>query len=365
MTRRGLALQLMAILFLVGYGPRLSISQETREEDLLLREYRPKSMLKVDASPVLRAKFPFIDFHGHLRRATPERSIAVMDACNMKVIVDFDGFYGEHFRKQKEKFSEHPGRFIHFARINWRTIDDPDFSGKAARQLEEDVKAGARGLKISKALGLYVRTRDGKLLAVNDRRLDAVWAKCGELGIPVAIHVADPDSFFLKIDRFNENYEQLMRNPKWSFYGKDFPPKDAILKQRNEIIERHPKTIFVGLHVANRPENLAEVAGWLDKYPNLYVEFGARLNQLGRQPYTARKFFLKYPDRILFGVDWSPPNLGQYRRYLRFLETYDEYFEYAGRPGSGRWRIYGIGLPDDILKKVYYGNAAKLLKLNE
>ena len=333
--------------------------------DLLLKDFAPKSMLRIEEHPVARARFPVIDFHGHLSRARPDQAIRVMDGCNVRMVVNFDGGFGDRFEEQKKRFAKYPGRFVHFARLAWRTIDDPDFSEKAARQLEVDVKAGARGLKISKALGLYVRDKAGKLIAVNDPRLDPVWAKCGELGIPVVIHTADPDAFFLPVDGKNEQYGALVRRPLWSFHGRDFPSKDTLLEQRNDIIARHSKTVFVGLHMANRTENLSEVAALLDGYPNLYVEFGARVNELGRQPYTARKFFLQYQDRILFGLDRNPPSAYHYRVYFRFLETWDEHFDYDRRPGLGRWKIYGIGLPDDVLEKVYYRNAVKLLKLKE
>ncbi|MCZ6792622.1 MAG: amidohydrolase family protein [Planctomycetota bacterium] len=350
---------------LLSGAPPGAQEPETPGEGLRLEDFSPKSMLRVAEHPVARARFPVIDFHGHLSRARPEQTIRVMDACNVRMVVDFDGGFGERFERQKERFAAHPGRFVHFARLEWRTIDDPDFSTKAALQLEADVKAGARGLKISKALGLYVRDRAGKLIAVNDRRLDAVWAKCGELGIPVVIHTADPDAFFLPVDGKNEQYEALVRRPNWSFHGRDFPSKETLLKQRNEVIERHPKTTFVGLHVANRSEDLSEVSALLDRRPNLHVEFGARVNELGRQPYTARKFFLKYQDRILFGLDRNPPSAYHYRVYFRFLETWDEHFDYAGRQGLGRWKIYGIGLPDSVLKKVYSENALKLLGIEE
>ncbi len=332
---------------------------------LLLKDFTPRSMLRVPQNPVARARFAVIDFHGHLSRAEPQRTIRVMDACNVRMVVNFDGGSGPNLERQKERFGEHPGRFVHFARLRWRTIDDEDFSAKAARQLEDDVRAGARGLKISKALGLYVRDRSGKLIAVNDPRLESVWAKCGELGIPVVIHTADPDAFFLPVDAENEQYGALVRKPAWSFHGRDFPSKDTLLAQRNDIIARHPRTTFVGLHMANRTENLAEVTALLEKHPNLHVEFGARVNELGRQPYTARKFFLQHQDRILFGLDRNPPSAYHYRVYFRFLETWDEHFDYDRRPGLGRWKIYGIGLPDGVLEKVYYRNALKLLKLEK
>lgn len=335
-------------------------------EELLLKDFQPVSMLRVPESRVEKARFPLIDIHGHLALGggmEPEDALRVMDACNVRAIVNFDGGSGERLAAQQQKFASMGDRVIHFARLNWGWINDPDFSSHSAAQLEADVKAGARGLKISKILGLYLRDDSGKLVAVNDPRLDATWAKCGELGIPVAIHTADPDAFFLPLDGHNEQYEALKRNPAWHFYGKDFPSKNELLEQRNDIIRRHPETTFIGLHVANRAEDLAEVAGLLDRFPNLYVEFGARVNELGRQPYTARRFFLEYADRILFGLDRSRLSSYQYRVYIRFLETEDEYFPFTQGSGLGRWRIYGIHLPDDVLKKVYFQNAERLLGL--
>lgn len=332
------------------------------QQGLLLKDYNPQSMLKVKETLIERSKFPCIDIHGHLARMAPGTAMQIMDDCNVRVLVDYDGRWGEILERQKDKYRQWPGRVIHFTRLKWSAINEPDFSEQMVEQLRASVKAGARGLKISKALGLYVRTAEGKLLAVNDPRLDPVWAECGKLGIPVAIHTADPDAFFLPLDRRNEQYVSLSRNPLWHFYGEGFPSKDELLNQRNEVIARHPKTAFIGLHVANRPENLSEVASLLDRFPNLHVEFGARVNELGRQPYTARKFFLKYQDRILFGVDRGSMTRYHYRVYFRFLETQDEYFPFGGN--LGRWRIYGIFLPDEALKKIYYENAVKLLKLD-
>ena len=333
------------------------------DQELLLKDFKPRSMLQVPEHPVEKARFPVIDFHGHLGRMDPQEALRVMEATNVQTIIDFDGGSGPALEEQKARYAGLSGRVVHFARLNWRWINDADFSSRSAKRLEEDVKAGARGLKVSKMLGLYLRDDEGKLVAVNDPRFDPIWAKCGELGIPVAIHIADPDAFFLPLDEFNEQYDALKRNPGWHFYGKDFPSKNTLLKQRNEILARHPGITFLGLHVANRSENLAEVANLLDRFPNLYVEFGARVNELGRQPYTARRFFLKYADRILFGLDRSSLSPYHYRVYFRFLETSDEYFSYNHRPGLGRWQIYGIHLSDDILRKVYYQNAQKLLGL--
>ncbi len=337
-----------------------ALSQQ--QAPLALKDFEPRSMLKVPAHPVERAKFPAIDFHSHLVGGEAEAAIRAMDAANMAVAVNFSGGSGERLRQQIARFTKWPGRVVTFANVDFGAIDDPGFPEQAARQLEQDARAGARGLKIFKSLDRNVKDRAGKLVAVDDPRLDPLWRKAGEMGIPVAIHTSDPDAFFVPTDRFNERWDELQRRPEWSFHGPPFPPKAELLAQRNRVIARHPRTIFVGLHIANHPEDLGEVEQWMDRFPNLNVEVAARLNELGRQPYSARKFFLKFADRILFGIDGAPDEQ-RYRPYFRFLETYDEYFDYAPRPGQGRWRIYGIGLPDEVLKKVYWSNAARLLKL--
>jgi predicted TIM-barrel fold metal-dependent hydrolase len=214
----------------------------------------------------------------------------------------------------------------------------------------------------------------GALIKIDDPRFDSMWAACGALGIPVAIHVSDPEAFFLPTDRFNERFEELNNHPDWSFYGRDFPSNQELLEARNRVLARHPKTQFILLHVGNDAENLAYVSGCMDRFANVTVELGARIGELGRQPRAARKFFDKYQDRILFGTDAVPNGTDTpqqifgdelYEIYYRFLETEDEYFDYAPAPipPQGRWRIYGLGLPDGILKKVYYQNAARLLKL--
>ena len=191
--------------------------------------------------------------------------------------------------------------------------------------------------------------------------MDPIWAKCGERGIPVVIHVSDPKAFFTPTDRYNERYDELGAHPNWAFHGDQFPSKEEILAQRNRVIARHPETVFIGAHVGNLPEELHRVGNWLDIYPNFYVEIGARISDLGRQPFTARKFFIKYQDRILFGSD-TQPNVDAYRVYYRFLETDDEYFDPGGsHHRQARWMIYGLHLPDGVLKKVYNKNALKIL----
>jgi predicted TIM-barrel fold metal-dependent hydrolase len=331
-------------------------------QGLPLRDYAPASMLKVAGHTVPRAKFAAVDFHNHIDMAAPEQLLTLMDGTNLATIVNFTGGFGETLRAQLAKFTPHGDRFPVFANIDWSQIDRQDFGRWAADELEAAVKDGARGLKIFKSFGLTVKDGAGRLVAIDDPRLDPIWARAGVLGIPVAIHTSDPDAFFLPVDRFNERYEELQAHLTWSFAGPPFPPKATLLAARNNVIARHRATTFVALHVANHPEDLAEVSRWLDQYPNMHVEIGARLNELGRQPYTARAFFLKYADRILFGTD-STPRESTYRTYFRFLETLDEHFDYFTSPTQGRWKIYGIGLPDDVLEKVYRGNARRILRL--
>jgi predicted TIM-barrel fold metal-dependent hydrolase len=346
--------------------PLLSAAQE--KGALLLRDWEPKSQMVTRETRVEKPKFPVIDFHNHLGRtdaAGLRKYLAEMDAAGVKYCISLDGqsrndTYKQHIRDLQAAGN---GRLIAFFAPDFSRIDEPDFGKKEAARLEEAYKLGARGLKIFKSLGLTGRDKSGKLIPVDDPRIDPIWAKCGELGIPVMIHITDPVAFFTPLDKYNERYDELMAHPDWLFYGPQFPSKNEILEQRNRVMARHPKTVFVGAHVANLPEDLGTVSRWLDTYPNLYVDIDARISELGRQPYAARKFFLKYQDRITFGTD-TAPNAEAYRIYYRFLETDDEYFSPSGGHHlQGRWNIYGIFLPDEVLKKVYWTNAAKLLKI--
>ncbi|HSG70711.1 MAG TPA: amidohydrolase family protein, partial [Planctomycetaceae bacterium] len=284
-----------------------------------------------------------------------------------------------------EMVKKYPGRLISCTVPSYDKLNEPDYPAWQAEELGRAKEAGAIGLKISKTLGLYLREggfreserekgQQGPLVKIDDPRFDPMWDAAGKLGFPVFIHISDPDAFFTPTDRFNERWEELGNHPDWSFYGSDFPPKADLLAARNRVIERHPNTTFVCLHVANHPENLNEVSSWLDQYPNMNLEIGARLGELGRQPRRSRKFFEDYQDRIMYGTDASPNGTSvpqqdlepeMFRCYFRFLETLDEYFDYspAKTPPQGRWKIYGIGLPDEILKKVYHDNAARILGL--
>ena len=333
-------------------------------ETLLLRDFHPQAMLHARVTPIERAKFPVIDVHNHINDAMgidehmpPEKVIQVMNAANVRTVVILTGQWREKLQRVvDEMVKPYPGRFMVFTQIDYSKIDDPK---AMVADLDDAVRRGARGLKVLKDLGLEDRDKSGKLIPVDDPRLDPVWEECGRLGIPVAIHVTDPEAFFHPIDGHNERYEELIQHPDWSFYDHGFPSKEEVMAQRDHMFAKHPRTTFIALHVANWPENLDYVSQLLDRLPNVMTEFGAREAELGRQPRRAREFFLKYQNRIMFGTD-SPPSLEMYRNYFRWLETDDEYFDYYGYPGQGRWKIYGMKLPDPVLQKVYYRNAERI-----
>ena len=373
-----LCLDLFAPLFSGAFAKEPLDGEEGRP--LALEEFRPRSTLVVPAKKPQRAKFPVVDVHVHPRlklRNVPlqlDEFVRVMDQQNIAVCVSLDGQLGESLEEHKKYlWTEHRDRFVIFANIDWmgdgRPEDPgswachrPGFARRMAAALADAQQRGASGLKIFKRLGLFYRNPDGSFIAVDDPRWDPIWRACGKLGLPVLMHTADPVAFFQPLDRFNERWEELNRHPDWSFVSEDFPSHNELLAARNRVIVRHPQTIFIGAHVANYPENLAEVARWLDAYPNLHVEIAARIAELGRQPFTARKFFLNYADRIMFGTD-GPRPVGRLRPHWRLLETQDEYFSYAENqyPPQGLWNIYGLNLPDKVLRKIYHENAAKLI----
>ncbi|HUT45844.1 MAG TPA: amidohydrolase family protein [Sedimentisphaerales bacterium] len=336
--------------------------------ELKLRDWQPRSMLKTRQNEVETPAYPVIDVHNHLGggkdRLTAERVknyLAEMDAAGIRTVVNLDGGWGRRLNETLAALDEaHPGRFLTFALLDFRGIDDENWGRREAKRLEESFRAGAKGLKIHKSLGLNYRYSNGKLMPVDDPRLDPVWQTCARYGRPVVIHVADPAAFFTPLDRFNERWHELGDHPNWLFHGDEFPSHDEILAQRNRAIARHPETTFICAHFGNNPEDLATVGKWLDRYPNMVVDVDARISELGRQPYTARKFFLKYQDRIMFGTD-TTPRRDAYRMYYRFLETDDEYFDCAGgHQRQGFWMIYGLFLPKDVLEKVYRTNAERL-----
>jgi predicted TIM-barrel fold metal-dependent hydrolase len=347
----------------IGYQADPNADQK---KTLLLKDFKPVSMLHASAHPIEKAKFYVIDVHSHVNDAAridehmpPARVIEVMNATNVKTIVILTGMWGDKLQGViDEMVKPYPGRFMVFTQLDWSRIDDPNFGNEMVALLRDSVSRGARGLKLLKDFGLGVRDKNGKLLAIDDPRLDPVWEECGRLGIPVFIHTGDPEAFFLPVDATNERYEELIDHHDWSFYGRDYPSLQSLLDTRNRVFARHPHTTFVSLHMG-RPENLDWVQSMLDKFPNVMVEFGAREAELGRQPRRTRELFLKYSDRVMFGTD-NEVTEGLYRNIFRWLETGDEYFDYWDAPGQGRFKISGLALPDDVLEKIYHKNAERL-----
>lgn len=342
---------------------------QTTTGDLRLLDWQPKSQMVVKETIILKPKFPVIDIHNHLGDLkNTKKYLQEMDKAGVWKAVSLDGrsakdFYKEHLEVSQKLSKE---RLLVFFRPDFSNIDDPDYGIKEAKKLEDAVRLGARGMKVSKVLGLTDKDKSGKVIPVDDPRIDPIWAKCGELGIPVVIHVSDPVAFHTPIDKFNERYDELGTHPNWSFYGDKFPySKNDILDQLYRVIAKHPNTTFVSTHMGNLAEDLGRVSAWLDKYPNMYVDIDARISELGRQPYTARKFLIKYQDRVLFGTD-TPPDAEAYKVYYRFLETDDEYFDPAkSHHLQGRWMIYGVYLPDEVLEKIYNKNAQKILGMQK
>jgi predicted TIM-barrel fold metal-dependent hydrolase len=349
---------------------------------LPLAEFAPKSMLHVPETHIARARFPVVDFHTHVSRRRAQRPnvpaadlVKTMDVVNVQTMVNLTGGSGEELATAIANFDRaFPRRFVSMTEPTWSRASETGYAEWQGNEMARAKAAGAVGVKVLKTLGLYLRDGgpQGTLVRVDDARFDPMWDACGRLQLPVAIHVGDPEAFFLPIDRFNERYEELSAHPDWSFHGRDFPAFADILSARDRVFARHPKTTFVALHVGHWAENLGAVGEMLDKFPNVHVELGARIGELGRQPRASRRFFDKYQDRILFGTDAVPLGtetpqqvFGEdlYRIYYRFLETEDEYFDYAPAPvpPQGRWRIYGLGLPEPILRKVYHENAERLL----
>jgi predicted TIM-barrel fold metal-dependent hydrolase len=261
----------------------------------------------------------------------------------------------------------YPGRFLTYCNIDFTDLGKPGWTDARRKALEADIQAGARGLKIYKELGLIHRDQDKRLVAPDDPRLSDLWDVVGEAGLPVTIHSADPRAFFRPLDRFNERWDELHAFPNWLFYGSEFPTFEELIDSLYHLIESHPKTNFVTAHVGCYPENLGFVSQMMDRYPNFNTDISARIAELGRAPYSAREWFIKYADRILFGTD-SGPSLETYQVHFRFLETADEHFIYSPHSpiggGQGRWNIYGLSLPDEVLRKVYHDNAARLLRLD-
>jgi uncharacterized protein len=332
-------------------------------QDLSIREYKPKSTLVVPAHPVPRAKYPVIDVHSHHWQLTPERYAQVvrdMDALNLRVLVNLSGGSGDGLKRMLALIaaSPAPDRMVVFANLDFDDIDALGYGRRAAARLEADVAAGARGLKIFKNLGLSVKRATGARVPLDDPELDPVWQACARLKIPVLIHSGEPAPFFDPVDPTNERWLELQVHPERRRPSPAFPPFETLMAERDRLFTRHRGTTFIAAHMGFHANDLARLGRMLDAMPNVYVETGAILAELGRQPRFAREFFTKYQDRVLFGKDsWAP---SEYPYFWRTFETADEYFDYY-RDYHAFWKLYGLDLPDVVLRKLYYANALRVV----
>lgn len=356
----------------------LGLHLQSCAQEMDMESYNPKSTLIVPEHLITKAKYPFIDVHNH-QWDMPEQDLksllSDMNSLNMVVMVNLSGrsfdifhdYYGGDVMHNAgvEKLNRSllnvknnaKGRILIFTNIDFSGIDNPDWTRTAVNQLEKDVQAGAAGLKVYKDLGLEVKDKNGKRIAVDDPRLDPIWEKCGELKIPVLIHSGEPSAFFDPMDNRNERWLELKLHPDRARPSSKYPSWNQVMAEQHHIFSKHRNTIFIAAHFGWLANNLTALGNMLDTLPNVYTEFAAVLEEIGREPKYARKFFLKYQDRILFGKDtWS---VGEYGFYFRMLETEDEYFPPL-RKYHAFWSMYGLGLPDDVLKKIYYKNGLKL-----
>ncbi len=345
---------------------------------MLLANFKPQSKLVTKVTEISKPAYPVIDAHNHLsdafgggwHRKSASELLDHLAQSHVTHYVDLDGGWGEDILDARlKRFKEAaPDKFILFGGPNWQLWPEASngFGEAAAKRFRAQVKRGASGLKIWKDFGLHVKDHHGKLVAVDDPRIDPLWNAAAELQVPVLVHVADPVAFFDPLDNTNERWDELGAHPDWHFPSPQFPPFMAIMEAFARLVKRWPNVTFIGAHVACYAENLAWVSSLMDECPNLLIDFSARISELGRQPSTSRRFFERFQDRILFGIDVGP-DVATYRTYYRFLETDDEYFSYDYEvvPGQGRWQIYGLNLPQTVLQKIYFKNAAKLFNIKK
>ena len=350
-------IKLQAILILLFVSGFIVNAQEMGFE-----EYNPKSTLVVPENPLSKAKFPFVDVHSHQRDMSASALtglIADMDKLNEGIMVNLSGGSGSNLNEKIESIKKnYPNRFVVFANVDFDGVGKEGWSEKAAAQLDEDIKNGAKGLKIYKSLGLRYKDSDGNRVAIDDPRLDAIWAKCGELGVPVLIHAADPKSFWDTMDSDNERWLELKTHSSRKRSATNPAPWEQIIEEQHRMFKKHPNTKFINAHMGWYANNLGHLGELLDEIPNMNVGIAAVIAELGRQPQNGKAFFIKYQDRILFGKDsWKPE---EFPTYFRVLETADEYFPYY-KKYHAFWAMYGLDLPDEVLKKVYYKNALNLI----
>lgn len=349
----------LATLASLLLAPFLSAQQST----MSFEEYEPKSTLVVPEHPTPRAKYPFIDVHNHqesdISEAEVKQLVSEMDGINLAVMVNLSGRWGKELEQRSATLKgRYPKRFVTFGNIDWRGVDEPGFGERAAKQLEEDVRNGAQGLKIFKDLGMFITDSKGDRIHTDDPRLDPIWDKAADLGIPVLIHTGEPRAFWHPVDKYNERWLELTQVPSRRRSDTRFASFEQTMEEQHNLFRRHPRTKFIAAHLGWMGNDLASLGKLLDELPNVYTEIAAVLYELGRQPRTARAFLIKYQDRVMMGKDTWAAN--EYPVYFRVLETEDEYFDYY-RKRHAFWKMYGLGLPDEVLRKIYYRNALKLI----
>jgi len=333
-----------------------------RQNVMDVEEYEPISTLIVSEHKLTRARYPFVDVHNHqwiMPIQTLDDLVVEMDSLNMGVMVNLSGFRGKILEWSLDNVNQnHPSRFVIFLNLDFEKLDDAGWPEEALVLLEEGVKQGVKGLKVYKGLGLTDKDNGGNRIAVDDPRLDPIWAKCGELGIPVLIHSGEPNSFWNPKDKHNERWLELKQEPSRYKDPKENPSFEEIMAEQHRVFRKHPGTKFINAHLGWFGNDLARLGKLFDEMPNMYTELGAVLAELGRQPKTARAFMIRYQDRVMFGKDTYQKE--EYYTYFRVLETGDEYFDYY-RKRHAHWKMYGLELPDSVLRKVYYGNALQVI----
>ncbi len=362
LSKRKWLLLPLAVLFFLGTTYWIIGKIHYRLNVMDVEEYEPISTLKVPEHKLTSARYPFIDVHNHqwtMPVQDLDKLVAEMDSLNMGVMVNLSGFRGKYLEWTLGNVNEnHPNRFVIFLNIDFEKLDDAGWPQDALMLLEEGVKQGVKGLKVYKGLGLTDKDNEGKRIAIDDARLDPIWAKCGELGIPVLIHSGEPNSFWNPKDKYNERWLELKQEPGRYRDSQKYPSFEEVMVEQHRVFRKHPQTKFINAHLGWFGNDLERLGKLLDELPNVYTELGAVLAELGRQPKFARAWMIHYQDRVLFGKDTYKKE--EYHTYFRVLETGDEYFDYY-RKRHAHWKMYGLELPDSVLRKVYYENAIRVI----
>jgi uncharacterized protein len=352
----------IAVLFFLGTVYWIIGLIQYRLNVMDVEEYNPVSTLKVPEHKPTRSKYPFIDVHNHqftMPVQDLDKLVQEMDSLNMGVMVNLSGFRGKYLEWSLDNVkNSKPNRFALFLNIDFEKLDDAGWPQETLNMMEEGVNQGVRGLKVYKTLGLDETDNEGDRIAIDDPRLDPIWSKCGELGIPVLIHSGEPNSFWNAKDKNNERWLELKQHPGRYRPSDKYPSFEQVMGEQHNVFRKHPETKFINAHLGWFGNDLDRLGKLLDEMPNVYTELGAVLAELGRQPRFARQWLIQYQDRVMMGKDTY--NVKEYYTYFRVLETDDEYFDYY-RKYHAHWKMYGLALPDSVLRKVYYKNALRVI----